>query len=227
MMIEQVKQPLRAVMPSSLSRLQDRERDFSRFYIHAITLWSVVACGVIGYVAVDAALVVELLLGEQWLAAVPLVRWLAPAGLSVALGMTTEWMLLPLGETKKLLILRIVRTSGVVIGVALGWRWGLVGVAAGYSIASCIGLVVELAVTMIHKGVSLVQLLGPLTRPLVATVAAGSVVLLVSSDVSVEMFVLKLFLYSIVFFGIHTSLPGGRAVLCGLLRALRILALRR
>ena len=226
MMIEQVKQPLRAVMTSSLSRLQDQELEFSRFYVHAITLWGVVACGIIGYIAVDAALVVELILGEQWLSAIPLVRWMAPAGLAVALGAATEWMLLPLGETKKLLVLRIVRTGGIVIGVFVGWRWGVEGVAAGYSIASCVGLIVELAVISIHKRVSLLQLLGSLTRPLIAAVAGSVVVLLVPNNVSIGMFVLKLSLYSIVFLGVHTMLPGGWPVLCRLLRAARMITMR-
>ena len=226
MMIEQVKQPLRAVMPSSLSRLQDQEQEFSRFYLHAITLWSVVACGAIGYVAVDAALVVELVLGDQWLSAIPLVRWMAPAGLSVALSVASEWMLLPLGETKKLLIVRTVRTCSIVIGVLAGWQWGMVGIAAGYSIASCVGLMVELAVITVDRKVSVLQLMWALTRPLTAAAAAGGAVLLIPGDVSVGMFVLKLLLYSTVFLGVHTMLPGGWAVVRGLLRAARMVTAR-
>ena len=131
MMTEQLKNPLKFMMPASLSRLQDQPADFFRFYLHSLTIWSLVACGAMGFVAAEASLVVGILLGDQWSAATPLIRALAPVGLAAALGSATEWMLLPLAEMRKLILLRVVRTAVVIGGVLLGWSWGLIGIAIG------------------------------------------------------------------------------------------------
>ena len=67
MNVEQLKQPLKTMVPASLSRLQDNTEEFSRYYVLALTMWSLVGCGVIGLVTAEAPAIVNLMLGDQWL----------------------------------------------------------------------------------------------------------------------------------------------------------------
>ena len=226
MNVEQLKQPLKTMVPASLSRLQDNTEEFSRYYVLALTMWSLVGCGVIGLVTAEAPAIVTLMLGDQWLSVIPLVRWLAPAGLVSGIGVATEWMLMPLGYMKRLVALRALRLCSIVIGSLLGWRWGVVGVAAGFSIASSISLVIELFFVTAGKRVSVHSLAGAFIRPTLATISAASVVFLVSTEVSVVAFLLESLLYVVVFLIVHSALPGGwpllRRALHAILRATRV-----
>ena len=224
MLIEEVKQPLKAMMPASLSRLQDDAQDFLRFYLHALTMWSIVACGVIGFVTAEAPAIVNLLLGDQWLSAISLIRWIAPAGLASALGAATEWMLMPLGEMKRLLALRVLRVCSIGVGVLVGWRWGVVGIAAGYGIAACVSLVIELVYTTSGRGCPIWGLVGAFARPICAATSAGCVAYFVRTDGAVAAFLLELPLYIVVFVAVHSALPGGWQVMRRASRAIRATA---
>ena len=224
MMLEEIKQPLKAMMPASLSRLQDRAQDFSRFYVHALTMWNMVACGVIGLAAAEAPVIVKLLLGEQWLSAAPLIRWLAPAGLATAVGAATEWMLLPLGHMKRLLALRVLRACSVVVAVLIGWRWGVPGIAAALSLSLCLSLVIELIYTTIGKKLPVKRLVGAFVRPMISATTAGSLVFLVSTNGSFVMFFLESSLYVVLYIAVHAALPGGWKVIRLSLQAVRSVA---
>ena len=40
MVVEELKQPLKAIMPASLSRVQDEPFQFARFLLNGLSLWS-------------------------------------------------------------------------------------------------------------------------------------------------------------------------------------------
>ena len=224
MITEEIKQPFKAMMPASLSRLQNDAQDFSRFYVHALTMWSLVACSVIGLAAAEPLFIVNLLLGDQWVSAAPLIRWLAPAGLATAIGAATEWMLLPLGDMKRLLALRALRACSVASGILVGWHWGITGIAAGYSIALCISFVIEIFFTTIGNGVSTPGLVAAFVRPIVSATTAGAVVFLIPTNVSVLTFLLESSLYVAVFLSVHAILPGGWQVMRRALRAIYVVS---
>ena len=212
MLVEQVKQPLKSIMPASLSRLQQEPRDFFRFYFRSLSIWSVVACGVVGFVSTESTVVVQIVLGEQWLSASPLVRWLGPAALATALGAATEWLLLPLGEVRRLLFLRVVRASCIAAGVVIGWGWGISGVALGYSVAACIGVATELSVMAASRRVDLLPLVTTFGRPVIAASAASLVALVIRTVPTYGWVVMEGLLYATVFMVAHSLLPGGWVV---------------
>ena len=218
-MAEEAKLPLKSIVPASLSRLQDRTQEFSRFYIYAISLSSLAGCGIVGWVTAEAPAATRLILGDQWLAITPLIRLLAPAGIVAALGSASEWMLMPLGEMNRLLVLRMLRLTIVIVGVLVGWRWGVEGVAVGYSVASCVSLVSELVGTATR--VPTHGLTGALVRPILAAAGAGYVVFRIVTPISVGTLVLELLLYTVLFAAIHAALPGGWRFMNSLLRAIR------
>ena len=211
MVVEQLKQPLKAMMPASLSRLQHRPHEFARFLLHSLTIWSIVACGTIGYVAAEAAFVVGVLLGDQWLGAVPLIRSLVLAGVATALGSATEWILLPLAEMKSLIALRAMRTICVIVGVLVGWQWGVRGVAFGYSITVFLSVSMELVLVSRKIDLSLGHLVAPFLRAIVSSGIAAVVVLMVPENVPVVMHVVEIIIFPLAFLAVHSCLPGGWA----------------
>ena len=221
-MVEEAKLPLKPIVPASLSRLQDRPDEFSRFYIHAIALASLAGCGIVGWVTAEAPAATRLVLGDQWLAVIPLIRLLAPVGLVAAFGSASEWLLMPLGEMNRLLALRMLRLATVIAGVLIGWRWGGVeGVAVGYSVAACVSIVAELLWATARRIVPMHGLTGVLVRPILAAAGAGYVVLRIVTPISIGTLMLELLLYMVLFATIHAALPGGWRIMNGLLRAIR------
>ena len=217
--VEQLKQPLKAMMPASLSRLQGQPKDYFRFYLNSLTLWCFVAIPVLGYVLSEAAFVVRMLLGEQWLATVPMIRLLSGAGLAIALGAATEWLLLPLAEMSKLIALRVLRASSIVVGILIGWRWGVPGIALGYSVAACVSVVVEIVLATKGKPISHVELMSAFIRPILAAAVASFIVIMIPDELPVVIHLMEIALYILVFLVLHSALPGGWAVALKTLRA--------
>lgn len=220
-LVEELKQPLKPIVPASLSRLQHRTREFSGFYLRAVSLSSFAGCFLVGWIAAEAPVAVSLILGDQWLPTIPFIRWLAPAGIAIAIGSATEWMLMPLGEMRRLLELRVLRLGVIVTGVLVGWHWGVLGVAAGYSVGACASLAVELVGATVQSKVSVRRLTGVVVRPILAAVCAGWLVYAVSTGAAVTTVVLESLLYLSVFLAVHAILPGGWAETKGLSRVIR------
>ncbi len=223
MPLEQMIQPVHRIVPASLSRLQDNDNQFSRFYLRALETFALVGWSVVGLIAAEAPSVVYLLLGAKWLAAAPLVRWLSPGVLVSILGViVTEWALIPRGNTKTLLVLRAVRLGGTIAGVLIGWlSGGLVGVAVGYSAASVVMLAIEMRYAASGTGVPAGNLIGTLLRPMFAAACAASFVFLVATDGSIIMLLMESCLYVVLFIAVHAVLPGGWQVMRHSLRLIR------
>ena len=220
-LVEEVKQPLKPIVPASLSRLQDNTREFSKFYLHAVSLSTLAGCGLVGWITAEAPAAVSLVFGDQWLPAIPLIRWLAPAGIAVAIGSATEWMLMPLGRMRRLLELRALRLFAIVTGVLVGWHWGVTGVAAGYSVAACASLALELLGATARTKLSARSLTGVIVRPILSAACAGYLVYRISTAVSVVAFALESILYVAVFLAVHAALPGGWGVTRSSIRIIR------
>ena len=71
------------MVPASLSRLQRDVDAFNRLFAQTLTVTAFAGCGALVLVAVEAPALVGVLLGKQWEAAIPLVRWLTLSGSDV------------------------------------------------------------------------------------------------------------------------------------------------
>ena len=212
MVVEELKQPLKAIMPASLSRVQDEPFQFARFLLNGLSLWSLGAFGALGLITAEAPVLVDLLLGDHWKPVAPLVRWLVPAGLAAALGSATEWILMPLGMMKRLVAVRVLRLLFVVAGIFVGWSWGVNGIAIGYSISVMISLMIELWWVMSIIKARSIECLWSILRPAVAAATAGLVVFLVHSHGG-WLYLVEILLYGAVFLICYGTLPGGFALL--------------
>ena len=208
-----LRRALGQMVPFSLSRLQDDSHGFSTFFLHSISVLFLASCGVVGLIAAESAAIVTILLGDQWLAVIPLLRWLTLGALASTIGTVTPWVLIPRGDVRKLLILRGIRLILVVTGVFVGWKWGIVGVAAGYGLASCLSAVIDLIIVTAVKGVHTFSLLGALVRPIIAASTAAIVVLFLSLESSIVTLLLESCLFFLVFLMAHAAMPGGWQVL--------------
>ena len=122
---------------------------------------------------------VDLLLGEQWSGVAPVLRFLALAGVCQTLAYVGYWVYLSRGLTRALLHYSLVSGSLRIACVLAGSAWGVLGVAAGYALASVLewplslwwlGRVTRVPVADLYRGAARCLTVGTVT-----TLAAAGV----------------------------------------------------
>lgn len=144
MPIQQINAPVTNVALPTLSRLQEEPQKFAAYYYKALMLITTVSMPMICFLFVDAAVLVELLLGSQWEAAAPLFQILAPAAFVGTVNVSLGWAFTSLGRVDKQLRQGICASIFTVIGFCIGVQYGITGVAVAYSITQPVMMVVSL-----------------------------------------------------------------------------------
>jgi O-antigen/teichoic acid export membrane protein len=171
--LQQVSEPISQVAIPALSRLQDEPMRFRRFYKKAMLLAATVTIPIVLFAFICADKIVLLVLGEQWLKAIPLFRALAPAALLGSLNIAAGWVLLPLGRSA-----RQMRTSfiGAVCSIGaffIGLPYGAFGVALAFSISFVISRPLQLLYAFHGSPVRMADLGDAIWQPVFAGLCAA------------------------------------------------------
>ena len=226
MPVSYLVQPLQRVVPASLSRLQDDRTAFERMFVHTLMMISACGCGMLGFMAAEAPALVGLVLGAQWMSTIPVARWLTLAGVASLVTVATGWVFVSLGAGNVLFRVRAIRLAASVAGVVIGWRWGVVGVAAGYSIAVTVSLFAESVYAVRRTPLSVSILILAIWRPLLCALIAGGTVFMIRTGLTLEVVLLEAGIYSTLYAGVFALLPGGRNHIRSVLRAISAARLR-
>jgi PST family polysaccharide transporter len=165
------------VMLPTFSRIQGNVEQLGRAFLRANGAIAFVTFPMMAGLAVVADPFVNVVLGEQWRPIIPLIQIMAPVAMLTAMGATTGQIFLASGKAAFRFWWSIVYTTVIVIGVAVGVRWGIQGVAAALAI-----VMVPINVVAFWLALRLVRLgLGDLWRALWSTAAlTASMVVLVT-----------------------------------------------
>lgn len=133
--VSQVRAPSTTVALPVLTRLRDEPARFAAFVSRGqLALAYPVMLGAALLVG-TAAPVSVLLLGAGWEGVEPVVRLLATSALMQTLAYVGYWVYLTCGLTPQLLRFTLVTIAVKVALVLVGSQWGVVGVAAGFTLA--------------------------------------------------------------------------------------------
>lgn len=133
--LNQIRSPLTNVALPVFSRAQE-ERDRFNSFVSAGQLALGYSLGVpLLLVCGLADPVVELMLGPQWEASVPLLRFFAVAGALTTLSFVGYWVYVSRGLSKQLLQYSLVSTGIRLACIVGGSFFGVVGIAAGFALA--------------------------------------------------------------------------------------------
>lgn len=133
--ISQINSPVTNVAIPALSSLQDKPQDFRRYYTRALGLVVFFGFPLVSWLFVAADEVVLIVLGEKWIDSIPIFRMLAPAALAGVTNFAVGWVLIPLGQTGRLVRWNIFAGAFLCLCIIVGLYWGLMGVAAAISIS--------------------------------------------------------------------------------------------
>jgi O-antigen/teichoic acid export membrane protein len=162
-----------------LSRLQDDPDRLRSYFLKAYSLLLAVTVPVAIVCSLFANDLVLVMLGPQWINAVPVFRVLAPIVLIFALINPPGWLLLALGMVGRSLRMAVVIAPLLIAGYAVGLPYGPTGVAYGFSSAMAVWLFPHLAWCFRGTGIKGRDVAVVVSRPLIAGAAAGLMAFLV------------------------------------------------
>jgi len=171
--LQQVFRPLLGVAVAGLSRVQDDATLFRSYVRRSILPVLGVALPTLAFVSAAADPVVRVLLGDQWLEAIPLLRWLAAAAFLRCFSKVAQWLFLAEGRTELQLRWGLASTPLYVVAVVIGVQWGAYGVAIGFFAATALLVVPEMGVAIRGSAVRMKDLAAAAWRPIVASLAAA------------------------------------------------------
>lgn len=120
------------VMFPALSQIQNDIPKFREVYMKAVRMIALVSFPMMTGLAALTQPVTVLLLGEKWLAIVPVLQVLSFVGLLQSVIFPVGWVFTSLGHTKTQFHLSIVLGVVFLLLIALSLRYGVVGVAYAY-----------------------------------------------------------------------------------------------
>lgn len=133
--LSQVNAPITRVAIPALSRLHQEPEKFRRHYLKALSMISFVTLPAIVFFLVTTEETITLVLGSQWIEAVPIARVLSVAALVQPICNTAEWLYTATGRTDRMFKWGLVFSPCIVLSFIIGLPHGAQGVAISYAVA--------------------------------------------------------------------------------------------
>lgn len=134
----QIYTPLFDVVISSLSRAYADPLTYRRYCRWALMSLFALCMPALAFLYVTAKDVLLILLGEQWLPAIPIFRLLLVATSVGTMYRVTKWLYISSGQTQRQLRWGLIHTPVMIASVSIGAHWGAYGIAIGYMVGMCI-----------------------------------------------------------------------------------------
>ncbi len=181
--LQDVAAPLHQVMLSAFSRVQDDTARLKRGFLIATQHVAIIALPVMVGLALVAPPMVEVVFGAKWLPSAPVIRVLALAGMFQLV--TTLWFSGLLAAGRPDLQLRWASFSLLLYlpAFAIGLRWGIVGVAAGYFAATAVLVPVQFRFVARVLGVTMGEVVSAVKSSLVGCAVMAAAVILIDRAV--------------------------------------------
>jgi PST family polysaccharide transporter len=178
--VQQLISSVHGVAFSALSRIQGEAQRLQRAYLKSQTIIVSLTIPVIIACAFFAREIVLAMLGQKWIAAAPVLRFLAPTILIFALVNPFSWLLQATGRVQRSLNIAFLICPVVILGILAGLRHGPSGVALGYSAAMLLLFVPIVAWATHGTGITAASYWDSVKRPLIAGMIGGGMAWLLS-----------------------------------------------
>jgi O-antigen/teichoic acid export membrane protein len=149
------------------ARMQADDERFGRAYLRVVAAIALVTVPAMIGLMVVAWPFVRVVFGNAWLSTALLVTVLAPVGLAQSMGSTTGGVYIAKDRTGWLFAWSVLASGCTAAAVAVGLRWGVVGVAAGRLLAAGVLFPLNLAISLGFVGLGL-RHLGRTVGPVLA-----------------------------------------------------------
>jgi PST family polysaccharide transporter len=160
---------------AALSRLRGDPNRLKSYFLKGYSLFLTMTLPVTAVCALFADDIITVFLGQEWISAAPLFRFLAPTVLVLAIIRPLDWLLPALGLVERSLKMVLVFTPMMIVGVVVALRFGPQGVALAYSTVMLLWAVPAILWAVEGTIVSARDLLGTASKPLLSSIAGAGV----------------------------------------------------
>ena len=142
--ITRLRDPLNAVAIPGLSTLQNEKEKFRAYYRKYVFTLSFFSMPLVMFLAVFSEELILIVLGPQWTEASIVFQLLAISSFIQPVASTRGVVLISTGQTKKYFMWGIINSVFVIIGFAIGIKYGLEGIALSYALVNYVILIPSL-----------------------------------------------------------------------------------
>jgi O-antigen/teichoic acid export membrane protein len=173
----------RVTLPA-FSRIQEDDVRLRRAYLTAISAIAILSFPLMAGMFVVAEPFVQAGFGKQWLPMVPLLMIFSPIGLVQSIVSTAGSIYIAKNKTAVLFRWGLFSSAVVVASFVIGLSWGILGVAAGYSVASLALAYPGMAIPLRLIGLKVKASLAVLWAPFVGALLMALLVWMISRLIS-------------------------------------------
>lgn len=186
MPLGQITAPMTSVAIPALSRLQNDPERYSNYYLKAIKLIAYLSMPLVVVMEILSKEIVIILLGNQWLGAIPIFRILVICAFWQPICSTVGWIFISLGQTRRMAQWGIITSIFFSISFIAGLHWGAIGVAIGYTVAVLTVVYPQFSFALKYSPVKVKYVFMSIFRPSILSCIAGA-----------SVFMARIFLYGL------------------------------
>lgn len=211
----QIIVPISGMALPVLASLQNDPTRFRAYLQRMVTATATLGMAATAFLFVAADHAVLVILGPQWIPAIPIFRAMSPAAFLEALFAVSFWIPLSLGQGARLVKATLSVTFVTIIGFFFGLPWGAAGVATAYSVTRCLLLVPIMRCCCREAPITFPEMIRAVWLPAVASLFAAAAVHPFIGQADMEPFpalnlVLFTAMYTIIFASVWMLTPSGR-----------------
>jgi len=211
--VNQLIEPIKYIALPGLSTLQNDPAKYRNYFEKMLAVISFIYMPLIVYIGIYSHPIVYIALGSQWMDVVPIFRLLAISMFASPVVTLLGMIMLSSGQSKRYLLWGLFTSTCTIVAFAVGIRWGLIGIAASWPIATAINLIFSLFFVFNATPVGIASTLNNIYRPVITSIAMGIVLLLtyeyLSSFHVASQMALSVLLGSVIYLAIWMPFPGG------------------
>jgi len=218
--IQNIRGPITSVAMPAMSRLQDEPERFRAYYSQVLSILGMLTMPISAFCFVSSDLIIETLLGPQWLPAANIAKWLACASFLQPVAGVFGMVLMALGLANRHLRCGLISAILLSLTFLLSVRYGVETLAICYAISGYVLFVPIFLYAAKGTGIRLRHFIRGVWRPALASVFAAQSLFLVKSAIIqphvLMSLILNLSLFGLVYLMLFVALPGGARDLRGL-----------
>lgn len=131
---DQINEPLSSVAIPALSRLADSPERYRQAYLRIMEKIIMVTMPAVILMLATADWLVLIILGPQWIDSARIFIFMGVAGLFQPVASTGGWLLVSQGRVRDMLRWSLINAPISILSIVAGLPWGVVGVAASFSL---------------------------------------------------------------------------------------------
>jgi O-antigen/teichoic acid export membrane protein len=212
--VEHLRMTMLGLGLSPLSALKSNGDRYRRFFCKLLSVFAFMYMPMVVFVGLEADTLVRVLLGERWVSAAPLVQVFSIAAFVRPISSACHLVMVSWGMTRRYLIVGAINSGCMIASFGVGLRWGSIGVAYGYCLASLCLLTWELRYCLNETPISWILVVRGVAMPVLASLGAGIVSIVVMAHIneasSGRSVIYSLIVIVLAYLAIWLVVPNGR-----------------